>query len=50
VVPVPDKETDREVGFEQSKVDNCVFYKGKNMYVLCTDDLQNQIKQRIIRL
>jgi Reverse transcriptase (RNA-dependent DNA polymerase) len=27
-----------EVGFKQSKVDECVFYKGKVMYVLYTDD------------
>ena len=28
----------KKVGFEQSKVDNCVFYKGQVMYVLYTDD------------
>lgn len=28
----------KEVGFTQSKVDNCVFYHGKVMYVLYTDD------------
>jgi hypothetical protein len=27
-----------EVGFKQSKVDECVFYNGKVMYVLYTDD------------
>ena len=28
----------REIGFKQSKVDECVFYHGNVMYVLCTDD------------
>ena len=28
----------KEVGFKQSKIDPCVFYKGKAMYVLYTDD------------
>ena len=27
-----------EVGFKKSKVDECVFYKGKTMYILYTDD------------
>ena len=27
-----------QVGFTQSKIDNCVYYKGKTMYVLYTDD------------
>jgi hypothetical protein len=27
-----------DVGFTQSKIDECVFYKGKVMYVLYTDD------------
>ena len=27
-----------KLGFEQSKVDECVFYKGRSMYVLYTDD------------
>ena len=27
-----------QVGFKQSKVDKCVFYKGSTMYVLYTDD------------
>jgi hypothetical protein len=27
-----------EVGFKQSEVDECVFYKGKMLYVLYTDD------------
>jgi Reverse transcriptase (RNA-dependent DNA polymerase) len=32
------KKLIEEVGFEQSKVDECVFYKGNVMYVLNTDD------------
>jgi Reverse transcriptase (RNA-dependent DNA polymerase) len=32
------KKLIKEVGFTQSKVDECVFYKGKVMYVLYTDD------------
>jgi hypothetical protein len=28
----------KEVGFVQSKVDECIFYKGKTMYALYTDD------------
>ena len=28
----------RELGFKQSKVDECVFYRGKTLYVLYTDD------------
>jgi Reverse transcriptase (RNA-dependent DNA polymerase) len=32
------KKLIEEVGFTQSKVDECVFYKGKVMYVLYTDD------------
>ena len=28
-----------KVGFKQSTVDDCVFYKGSVMYVLYTDDL-----------
>jgi Reverse transcriptase (RNA-dependent DNA polymerase) len=32
------KKLIEEVGFEQSKVDECVFYKGNVMYVLYTDD------------
>jgi hypothetical protein len=28
----------KKVGFKQSKIDDCVFYKGKVMYVLYTDD------------
>ena len=28
----------KEVGFKQSKVDDCVFYKNNTMYVLYTDD------------
>jgi len=27
-----------QVGFKQSKLDECVFYRGNVMYVLCTDD------------
>ena len=27
-----------EIGFQQSKVDECVFFKGKMIYVLYTDD------------
>jgi hypothetical protein len=27
-----------ELGFKQSKVDECVFYRGKTLYVLYTDD------------
>ena len=26
------------IGFKQSKIDECVFYKGKVMYALYTDD------------
>jgi Reverse transcriptase (RNA-dependent DNA polymerase) len=32
------KKLTEEVGFVQSKVDECVFYKGKVIYVLYTDD------------
>jgi Reverse transcriptase (RNA-dependent DNA polymerase) len=32
------KKLIEEVGFTQSTVDECVFYKGKVMYVLYTDD------------
>ena len=28
----------KQIGFKQSKIDECVFYKGKVMYVLYTDD------------
>jgi hypothetical protein len=28
----------KEIGFKQSKVDLCVFYRGKTLYVLYTDD------------
>ena len=28
----------KEVGFKQSEVDECVFYKGRTMYLLYTDD------------
>ena len=27
-----------ELGFKQSKVDECVFYRGRTLYVLYTDD------------
>jgi hypothetical protein len=43
----------KEVGFVQSKVDECVYYKGMVMYVLYTDDSilavpdQNDIEQVI---
>lgn len=30
--------TSKKVGFVQSKVDECVFYRGSVMYVLYTDD------------
>lgn len=30
--------TSKKVGFVQSKIDECVFYRGKVMYVLYTDD------------
>jgi hypothetical protein len=33
------KELTKRVGFMQSKVDKCVFYKGNVLYVLYTDDL-----------
>jgi hypothetical protein len=32
------KKLVKELGFKQSKVDECVFYRGKTMYVLYTDD------------
>lgn len=32
------KKLVKEVGFTQSKIDECVFYKGSVMYVLYTDD------------
>ena len=32
------KKLTKELGFKQSKVDECVFYKGKTLYVLYTDD------------
>lgn len=32
------KKLIKEVGFVQSEVDECVFYRGKTMYVLYTDD------------
>ena len=28
----------KELKFKQSKVDECVFYRGKSMYILYTDD------------
>jgi hypothetical protein len=28
----------KELGFKQSKVDECVYYRGKTLYVLYTDD------------
>lgn len=42
-----------ELGFTQSKIDECVFYRGKTMYVLYTDDSliagpdKNEIEQVI---
>jgi hypothetical protein len=33
------KKLIEEVGFKQSAIDECVFYRGKVMYVLYTDDL-----------
>ena len=33
-----EKKLIKQVGFVQSKVDECVFYKNKTMYVLYTDD------------
>ena len=33
-----EKLTSPEVGFRQSKYDECVFYKGKAVYMLYTDD------------
>jgi Reverse transcriptase (RNA-dependent DNA polymerase) len=32
------KKLIEELGFKQSKVDECVFYRGRTMYVLYTDD------------
>ena len=32
------KKLVKEPGFKQSKVDECVFYRGKTLYVLYTDD------------
>lgn len=28
----------KEVGFQPSKVDQCILYKGRMIYVLCTED------------
>ena len=28
----------KELGFERSQVDECVFYRGKTVYILYTDD------------
>ena len=28
----------KKIGFKKSKIDECVFYKGKVMYALYTDD------------
>ena len=45
-----------ELGFTQSKIDECVFYRGKTMYVLYTDDSllagpdQKEIDQIIVDL
>ena len=32
------KKLIKEVGFTQSKIDECIFYKGKTMYILYTND------------
>jgi hypothetical protein len=32
------KLTSKQIGFHQSKIDECVFYRGKCVYVLYTDD------------
>jgi Reverse transcriptase (RNA-dependent DNA polymerase) len=32
------KKLVKELGFKQSKVDECVFYRGKTLYVLYTDE------------
>ncbi|GFH52929.1 hypothetical protein CTEN210_09405 [Chaetoceros tenuissimus] len=32
------KKLTQELGFTQSKIDECVFYRGRTMYVLYTDD------------
>ncbi len=29
----------KELGFKQSKVDECVYYRGKTLYILYTDDI-----------
>ena len=34
---IPSQEL-KKIGFKQSKVDECVFYKGKFVYALYTDD------------
>ncbi len=45
-----------ELGFKQSKVDECVYYRGKTLYVLYTDDSllagpdENEIQQIIDKL
>jgi hypothetical protein len=36
--PIPSEQTHKKIKFEQSKVDKCVFYRGKTMYALYTDD------------
>ena len=47
------KKLINELGFKQSQVDECVFYKGKTLYVLYTDDSilagpdEDEIKQII---
>ncbi len=36
----------KHLGFRQSKVDDCVFYKDRTMYILYTDDYQGHVKKR----
>ncbi len=46
----------KEVGFTKSKIDECVFYKGKTIYILYTDDSiiagpdKNEIEQIITNI
>ena len=50
------KKLIEEVGFTQSKIDECVFYRGQTIYVLYTDDSilaspdQKEIDQIIVDL
>ena len=36
--PLPRVKQLEKVGFTQSKIDECVFYKGSMIYILYTDD------------